>query len=205
MKPFDGYWLALGSELGLDDQTAGSLLNDLTERHAEPHRRYHTADHIEAVIRNLRDLEAANPTTLLAAFFHDAIYDATRSDNEAESAALLRDSLGALNRPEVDDAAAMILATAGHQLPDDAPAGTAAFLDADLAILAASAEIYHAYSRNIRVEYGHMTDADFRAGRIAVLSHFAEREELYFSTPGRARYESAARANLAMELASLMG
>jgi predicted metal-dependent HD superfamily phosphohydrolase len=200
---FVQHWLSLAETLGVAAQTSHLLLDDLVERHTEPHRHYHTGDHIVAVISRLASLDALTPTTLLSAYFHDAIYDATRADNEARSAELAVAVLGPLEISEVDDVAAIIRATAGHQLPDDAPTETAVFLDADLAILAAPTTVYDAYARAIRAEYAHMNDADFRSGRTAVLTHFAERETLYFTDPGKARFEAAARKNLARELASL--
>lgn len=204
---FAQHWNALAAGLGIAESATQSLLDDLVARHTEPHRRYHTVEHIEAVVSHLHALDAATPTTLLAAYFHDAIYDATRADNEALSAELAAEALGALGVAVVDaivdDVAAIIIATAGHELPTDAPSGTPAFLDADLAILAARPEVYDAYAIAIRAEYAHMSDADFRSGRAAVLTHFAERDQLYFTEAGQARFDELARANLARELAAL--
>jgi len=200
---FTEHWLTLAASLDIAPDSAQSILDDLLDRHREPHRSYHTVEHIEAVIEHLHALDAATPTTILAAYFHDAIYDATRPDNEARSADLAVEVLAAVGLSNVNDVAAIIRATAGHQLPAGAPSDTAAFLDADLAILAAPPDVYDRYALAIRAEYSHMSDVDFREGRAAVLAHFAEREQLYFSAAGRARFDQAARSNLARELALL--
>ncbi len=195
-------WAELASELDLDAQAANDIGFDLAACHTEPHRHYHTMEHITAVLRHLSDLHAATPTSRLAAFFHDAIYEPTRFDNEAQSAELAREVLTAVHRPEADDVAAIVMATANHELPADGPRETAAFLDADLAILAAAPDVYDTYVTNIRAEYDHMTDDDFRRGRAAVLEGFLARDRLFFTSAGQARFEARARANLRRELAA---
>jgi len=196
-------WAELAAELELDPEPANDIGFDLAACHTEPHRHYHTMEHITAVLAHLRDLNAATPTARLAAFFHDAVYEPTRADNEVQSAELAREVLSAVDRPEGDDVAAIILATAKHALPDSAPRETAAFLDADLAILGASRDVYDTYTQNVRAEYRHMADEDFRAGRKAILQAFLERDRLYFTTAGQARFEATARANLRREITEL--
>ena len=104
---------------------------------------------------------------------------------------------------EAADVAAIVAATAAHELAAGAPRDTAAFLDADLAILAAPAHVYDSYATNIRAEYAHVSDADFTVGRRAVLERFLTRDALYFTSAGRVRFEAAARANIRRELDTL--
>lgn len=196
-------WAELAADLDLDPEPTNDIGFDLAACHTEPHRHYHTMAHITAVLRTLEELHAATPTARLAAFFHDAVYDPTRADNEAQSAQLAREVLTAVDRPEADNVAAIVLATAAHALPDVAPRETAAFLDADLAILAAEPDRYAAYVEGIRAEYRHLSDAEFRAGRSAVLQTFLDRDRLFFTTAGQARFEARARANLRRELTEL--
>jgi predicted metal-dependent HD superfamily phosphohydrolase len=196
-------WAELAAELELEPEPAHDIGFDLAACHTEPHRHYHTTEHITAVLRHLDDLHASTPTARLAAFFHDAVYDPARSDNEAQSAELAREVLKAVERPEADDVAAIVLATAKHELPTDAPRDTAAFLDADLAILAARPEVYDTYTANVRAEYSHIADAEFRSGRQAILEGFLQRDRLFFTTAGQARFDVPARANLRREIAQL--
>ena len=196
-------WALLAAELELEPEPANDIGFDLAACHTEPHRHYHTMEHIEAVLVHLTDLHMATPTARLAAFFHDAVYDPTRSDNEAQSAELAREVLVAVGRPEADDVAAIVLATATHSLPANAPRETAAFLDADLAILAARPDVYDTYAQRVRAEYAHITDNDFRSGRKAILEGFLGRDRLYFTTAGQAKFEVAARTNLRREIAAL--
>jgi predicted metal-dependent HD superfamily phosphohydrolase len=71
---------------------SGAVRDELIARYGEPHRRYHTMIHVEDCLTQVRastDLTADQRDLLeTAIWFHDAIYDATRHDNEAESARL---------------------------------------------------------------------------------------------------------------------
>ena len=58
----------------------------LAAMYAEPHRRYHTLAHIDALCRHLtrwRALAMDAHSIDAAIWFHDAIYDTRRSDNDA--------------------------------------------------------------------------------------------------------------------------
>jgi pantetheine-phosphate adenylyltransferase len=79
-------------------------------------------------------------------------------------------------------------------------------LGADLAILGQPADVYDAYASSVRVEYSHINEANYRAGRRAVLAHFlalADAGTLYADDYFRQLYGEAARENLARELAAL--
>lgn len=190
---------------------AEEVLASLRNRYAEPHRHYHTWVHIEALLRwfEQRRNHLHDPLSVeLAILFHDAVYDPTRSDNEAESARLLKDA----DLPGLDGAARaralrMIEATAHHQIPDGLdPADLsdmAEFLDMDLSILGARTEVFDAYEQAIRREYAFVPEALYREARRGILQRFLERERLYFSDWGRERFEATARANLAASIAAL--
>lgn len=204
-------WHRLLGDAGLEpvaDPSPVSHLDALVARYREPHRRYHGVAHLAAVLRTLDELlapEPVSPSVRFAAWFHDAVYDATAAAgaNEAASADLADDVLGALDAPAalVGDVRSLIVATAAH-LPV-AVAQCAALLDADLAVLGGTEPAYRRYAEGIRLEYAHLDDATYRAGRAAVLERFLGRDRLYFTAVGVARFEAAARANLAAELARL--
>lgn len=188
-----------------------AVLPDLQRRYAEPQRHYHTWDHIQALLGwfGQRRSHLHDPAAVeLAILFHDAVYDPTRSDNEAESARLLADA----QLPRLDDAVRaralrMIEATARHEIPAGlAPADQsdmAEFLDMDLSILGARTEVFDAYEQAIRREYAFVPEALYREARRGILQRFLERERLYFSDWGRERFEATARANLAASIAAL--
>ncbi|MEU4668585.1 hypothetical protein AB0F91_11535 [Amycolatopsis sp. NPDC023774] len=92
-----------------------------------------------------------------------------------------------------------MLATAAHEAPEDDGAATA-LLDADLAILGATRATYAGYAAAVRREYAQYDEGAWAAGRAAVLANLLARPLLYRSETARARWETAARRNLAAEL-----
>ena len=196
------------------------VLASLLGRHREPHRRYHTLAHVRWVLRHVDELTTSEPVddldaVVVAACFHDAVYDARRTDNEATSARLARRELTAIGwpSPRIDAVVEMIDATAGHVGPHAAdgvagaasPDDVAVLLDADLAILGAPPNAYDAYVNGVRAESAHVDDAAWRTGRGAVVAALLARDPLYRTATARARWGVRARANLTAELASLRG
>jgi predicted metal-dependent HD superfamily phosphohydrolase len=188
---------------------ATTTLDRLLTRYRESHRHYHTLPHVLRVLRTLDELVANVPVpdagaVRLAAWYHDAVYEpaATGNANEVASAALARRDLVALGQPRarVDAIERLVLMTASHR-PTDAD-DEAVLCDADLAILAADAATYTAYANGVRAEYGHLSEAEWRSGRAAVLRTLLA-ERVLFHTPKMHAREATARANLAAELASL--
>jgi predicted metal-dependent HD superfamily phosphohydrolase len=171
----------------------------------EPHRRYHDLRHLAAVLGLVGELAAAaDPDAVrLAAWYHDVVYDPRRGDNEEVSAERARAGLRGLVPPErVEEVARLVLLTAGHDpAPDDA--NGAVLCDADLAVLAGPPEAYAAYASAVREEYGHLSDAEFTAGRTAVLEHLLALPALYRLPAVAAEWTPRARANLAAELSLL--
>ena len=193
---------------------APGLLADLRTRYAEPHRAYHSWSHIEALLALFDEVHPAladGDAVLLAILFHDAIYDPTRSDNEALSAELLTASAAGVTAPpdSLARATRLIEATRTHSLSDGQDASerddAALFLDLDLSILGASPERFDAYEQQVRQEYAFVPAAAFATGRARILQGFLGRETLYFSAWGRQRFEQPARANLQRSLAALGG
>lgn len=186
------------------------LLERLLTRHRERQRRYHTVAHVAAVVRHVTDLAGAEPmddlgAVVAAAFYHDAIYEPQHPANERASARLARRDLQRLGWPpqRVAHVASMIEATQRHADPADAD--TAVLFDADLAILGSAPTEYRAYAGQVRAEYAHVDDAQWRVGRAAVLAELLDRAPLYATATGRSRWEDAARSNLAAELSDLRG
>jgi predicted metal-dependent HD superfamily phosphohydrolase len=202
-------WLDLMTRLGIDANAARPALAEFLALYGETGRHYHTLDHIAALLRLLdahgravSDRDAVE----LAVFFHDAIYDPLRSDNEAASAALAGKRLTTLTLPVglVAKVERYILATrhdAGGWLPDDAD--LALLLDLDLSILAAERSMYAGYAKAIRREYAMFPDDIYRPGRKKVLSAFLARPQIYCTPALRALWETPARDNLAWEVSEL--
>ncbi len=181
---------------------------DLLARYAEPARRYHDLRHLEHVLASLEHVAATvsdDAAVALAAWFHDAVYDVRRDDNEEQSARLAESVLGPLHVPalSVEEVARLVRLTRTH---DPAPGDTngEAICDADLAILGSSAESYAEYVTRVRSEYAHVDDSTFRAGRAAVLRQLLDLPQLFRTPEGHHRWEAAARANVESELYKLL-
>ncbi|MGW0226801.1 HD domain-containing protein [Actinopolymorpha singaporensis] len=186
------------------DEVVVAVGRDLLARYAEPTRRYHDLRHLTEVldrIDHLAEFARQADAVRLAGWFHDAIYDPHRSDNEEASAQL---ATRALARCGVDGATSaevsrLVLLTAGHAPAADDPNG-AVLCDADLAVLSTAPERYAVYVSDVRAEYAHVPDEAFREGRAAILSDLAARDRLFGTEYGRAYWEKRARHNLAAEL-----
>jgi predicted metal-dependent HD superfamily phosphohydrolase len=184
-----------------------ALLADLEARYREPQRHYHTLQHLEecfAALDAVRPHVADVAAVELALWFHDAVYDVHRHDNEARSAGLAAATLRAAGLPDAltGKVTALILATRDHAAAD-ADADAAALLDADLAILGAAPARFDDYERQIRAEYAHVPDDVFVPARRRILENFLQRPHL-FATPGfRVRFGQQARANLETALRRL--
>jgi predicted metal-dependent HD superfamily phosphohydrolase len=180
----------------------------LEAAYAEPHRAYHTRRHIEDCLAKLAavdGLSRADRRRLeLAIWWHDAVYDPQRSDNEEASAAKALRELPALGvgADEAEEVARLVLLTKGHEAPPGDRLG-ALMVSIDLSILGAAPADYDAYAAAVRREYGHVPDEAFRAGRRRVLQGFLATGTLFPDPAFAARYDAAARANLAREIAAL--
>jgi len=183
------------------------LRDRLAERYREPHRRYHDLRHLQEVLQTVDDLaDAADDIEAVrwAAWFHDAVYDVHRDDNEERSARLAEQDLAAsgLDHDMVSEVSRLVRLTATHQ-PEDGDANGAVLCDADLRILAADPWRHAEYVADVRAEYAHVPDAEFRAGRAAVLRALLSSGRLFRTERAYTRWEERARANLAAELRRL--
>ena len=176
----------------------------LLSAYADPTRGYHDLRHLSEVCARLDELAAAGTefdrvAVGLAAWFHDAVYDALPGAEE-RSAAWAEHELGALGLDPaiVEEVARLVRLTETHRPAESDPNGCA-LSDADLAILAADPERYATYLADVRAEYSHLSDDDFRAGRDAILADLLAAPSLFHTAHARAHWEAAARHNLATE------
>ncbi len=184
---------------------------ELTALYLAPDRHYHGIRHIEALLALLgahRQAFADPEAAEAAIWFHDAIYDSRRKGNEIASASLAAERLkGQVDAPRLARIVKMIEATATHEVPEfvdeTARRDAALFLDMDLSILGAPAEAFEAYETAVRREYGWVNDADWRAGRAAVLKSFLARPRIFHTDDFAELFEARARENMAGSLARL--
>ncbi|GAB2451077.1 hypothetical protein GCM10027062_35080 [Nocardioides hungaricus] len=181
----------------------------LVASYAHPDRGYHDGRHLTEVLERLHELSAQGEefdlmAVVLAAWFHDSVYDA-QPDAERRSAAWAAEALPALVEPAVvDEVVRLVLLTEHHRPADDDPNGCA-LSDADLAILAAAPARYAEYVASVRREWAHLSDSDFAAGRATILRDLLAKPHLFHTAHARSAWEAAARANVEGELVSLAG
>jgi len=184
---------------------AASVGEKLLAAWSEPGRAYHGVSHLEACLARFDEVRefADRPDAVeLALFFHDAIYDTRAVDNEARSAAWAREALIAGGAPgeAIDRVVACIMATRLSAEPVDPDARL--MVDIDRAILGADREEFDAYERGVREEYAWVDEEHYVTARIGVLERFLAQRKI-FKTPACARFEGAARANIARSVATL--
>ena len=184
----------------------------LEARYNEKHRAYHTLKHIH---HGLEELTFAThhlefPAEVqIAWFFHDAVYDIQRKDNEEQSVALAKKFLteSHIDISVTDRIGELILTTKHTKLPEKNDEKF--MVDIDLAILGQQIEIFDAYEINIRREYSqHYTQKEIDTGRAVFLVMFLKRAEqtsIYATNFFREKYESQARQNLRRALEKLKG
>lgn len=198
-------WLVLWQRLGAQGDSH-AVYNDLVARYSEPHRAYHTLEHIGHCLDEFEQVRqlATNPDAVeLALWYHDAIYDTNAKDSEKRSSALavemvrnasLSDNLG-------QSVANLIIATKHSATPTDSDVQL--IVDIDLSILGQPENRFDEYERQIRKEYKLVADDKFAAGRSAILRSFLDRPSIYSTQFFRNKYEMQARRNIARLLARL--
>ena len=202
-----GQWLETWRQLGVGDSPAlRQLHGDVLDRYGEPHRHYHTHQHLAECFEKVHDIIslAQHPAEIhVGLWFHDVIYDTQRHDNEERSAEWARNAARDFGT-EADSAQRIydLIMFTRHAV---APVGIDAevLVDTDLSILGAPPERFQEYEAQVRNEYAWVPDVTFRSARAKILTEFLDRSHL-FSTPHfRERYEAQARRNLQHSLLAL--
>jgi predicted metal-dependent HD superfamily phosphohydrolase len=194
-------WVNLLTTFGVPPAKAYPAFDTLVEAYSEPHRHYHTLEHVGEVLRVVGRLKGG-PAVQLAVWYHDAVYHPRAKENEARSAELAERELAALGLPAevVKLVGDLVRSTAHFDATTFSGADFDTLHDADLAILGASEVRYARYAADIRKEYSWVPDADYRAGRRKVLEAFLTRPRIYRTEVLFAEGEEAARRNMFGEL-----
>ena len=194
--------------------------------YASPSRHFHGLEHLAAMrsfVERLPSFAKLDPlwraAVLLALWFHD--FDmafapgAPNEERSAQSLFALAKSTGALgrlrfgSRSPVSLAVELILATKTHKALapilsfGEGRLAAGCLLDADMAVLAAEPAGYALYRGQIRSEWAHFSDADFRQGRCAFLQSLASDPAGLFILPENQSLDAPARRNAADELNEL--
>jgi len=196
-------FIALLKNYSDDDALIENLWNELAKNYSGKKRFYHTLRHLENLLLQLNSVkeEIHNWDALLfTLFYHDAIYNSLKADNEEKSAELAEKRMQQLAVPTetINRCKEQILATKSHNYSTDSD--TNYFTDADLSVLGENWETYANYLGNVRKEYSIYPDLIYNPGRKKVLMHFLAMERIYKTDFFFTRYEKQAKENLQKEL-----
>jgi predicted metal-dependent HD superfamily phosphohydrolase len=201
-------WRELAARYACEASRAQVVLHELVAAYCEPHRHYHTIEHIAALLRQMQDHGQSvvdRDGVTLAMLFHDVVYDPRRNDNEEKSAHFAHERLALVGFHDrvVAKVERYIHATKhGQDLQTDDP-DLAVLLDLDLSTLGVAPAEYRVYAQAIRREYSHVPDELYRTGRRQMLRGFLGREQIYRTDRLHALWEERARANISAEMAEL--
>lgn len=182
--------------------------HDLVTRYGETHRRYHTTQHLSECLglwRTVHALAARPGEVAVALWFHDAVYDTKRQDNEERSADLARNAVtrAGLASEVGERVHALIMATRHDAVPTDRDMQL--LVDIDLSILGADDARFDEYERQVSEEYAWVPSTIFRSTRRKILEQFLERPRIFQTEHFYQAREAAARQNLQRSVMQLGG
>lgn len=192
-------WLSLMHAFGVGPNL--DTYKHLLIAYSEPHRHYHTTDHIIACLRQLDgalDLAIFPAEVEVALWFHDAIYSPAASENEsrsAEWAAQFLSSAG-VSREACQRVHQHIMATRHEAQPADSDSALDLFSVKTPVPTRSSRKTYTRSTAGYRGSW-------YRRKRREILQSFLDRKYIYATPHFRNRYEQAARSNLRSAIGEL--
>jgi predicted metal-dependent HD superfamily phosphohydrolase len=200
--PFEARWSETWRLLALETPPS-PILQQLLARYAEPQRAYHTSQHLNecfAIFDELRAGMLHSGEVACAIWFHDAVYDPRRADNEERSADWALEVLSATGAPADVIASVRQLILSTTHTAEPVGLDQSILTDIDLAILGAPAERFAEYESQIRLEHSWVPAFVYRRERAHVLRGFLERPRIYRTELLHGRLEERARRNLGRAL-----
>ncbi len=210
---FRSHWLRFLRRFAIVDDSLPTVYGFLMDLYGAESRHYHTMKHIVRMLDELEALRHTVPESLPGLFndpiedaaiefgvwFHDAVYDTMEHDNEERSAQYAKKEarrLG-LSRPVAQLTKHYIRTTDHRRLAEDR--GAEILCDLDLMSLAGSRDEFRENTRLIQLEYAHVPNDKFKAGRRAFFEAMLDRNKrpsIYQTAYFFDRFEEKARANL---------
>ncbi|MDF4202581.1 hypothetical protein PXD56_06435 [Maribacter sp. SA7] len=189
-----------------DTSLINTLWTEIEKNYSGNKRHYHTLQHLDNLLAQLTNVkeEIQNwDTILFTLYYHDIIYNATKSDNEEKSAELAEKRMKeiSLSSEVIEQCKIQILATKSHFSSTNSD--TNYFTDADLSVLGQSWETYTLYYKNVRKEYAIYPSFIYNPGRKKVLLHFLSMDKIFKTDFFYNKFETQAKQNLQRELDSL--
>ena len=178
---------------------AAAVFDELDALYREPHRRYHSAAHIEHCLRQF-DLAADRmdePDAVeMALWFHDAIYDIPASENELRSAELFAARARGRGSERFRSSVHRLIMATTHLDPPPATLDESFIVDIDLSSFGLPWDEFLRDSRAVRAEHPHVPDSEFTPRQMKFLRSLAARPVFCFTEYFRDRHEARARRNI---------
>lgn len=186
-----------------NDRLTNELWTEIEKHYSDKKRHYHTLQHLDNLLTQLTEIKdkIQNWDTLLfTLYYHDIIYNATKSDNEEKSAELAEKRLKqiSVSNDKIEFCKRQILATKSHLKSTDSD--TNYFTDADLSVLGQDWKIYSSYFKNVRKEYSIYPNFVYNPGRKKVLNHFLAMDRIFKTDFFYNKFERQAKQNLQKEI-----
>lgn len=212
LSPEEYQWMeqrfdSLCHQLELPVQEISIWRQELFTNYENADRYYHNLVHVYNFIKLFEEHKTAIEKPLLfevAIWWHDAIYEAKRNDNETRSVQLaLRCWKNYLSTTDLKYIAILISSTEKH-LPLIEENDVHYFLDMDLSILATANHVYQQYVSYIEKEYTtYYPKVLYNIGRTKAMKSFHSRRQLYFTPFFNENYEFQAKNNIKLELGTI--
>ncbi len=186
-----------------NDILINELWIDIEKKYSTKKKYYHTLVHLENILKELLKVKGEIKNwnvVLFSLYYHDIIYNSSKSDNEEKSAEYAERQMKKLlvEVNLIEGCKRQILATKTHSLSAENDINY--FIDADLSVLGERWEIYKEYFINVRKEYSIYPKIIYNSGRKKVLVHFLESKKIFKTDFFYNKYEVQAKQNLQKEI-----
>lgn len=184
---------------------AGELYRILVDKYSEPHRSYHTLEHIRHCLAQLdgaRHLADDADAIELAIWFHDAVFDIGADDNERRSALLFDSRLGPYLSPERAAYIHHLIRDTEHPSEPGDNDGRL-MVDIDLSSFALPWDEFMRDTRAILAESAHVPEAQLVAGKCRFLNALLSRSSIFQTVHFREHHEAQARSNIERHMRDL--
>ena len=185
----------------IDENYFKNYYQILKLHYTDPKRFYHTFNHIKTLLDSLYDFHITNIEKIkieLAIWFHDIIYDPKQKNNEEVSSrefTFFGIEVG-LDFDLIEEIVNMIIATK-H---DDSAKTRLEKIMCDIDLKQLAFPEYIQNSNNVKKEFAHLTNKEWKKGRSNFLKTFINKEFIYYTNEYRGALEDTARINLQKEL-----
>lgn len=184
---------------------AESVFNEVLQHYSEPHRYYHTPEHIDHCLAQLHlstHLMDEPDAVEMAIWFHDVVYDPKADDNERVSAELFMERCRDGTCGDFAQKVFQLIMTTTHMRHPES-LDERHMVDIDLSSFGSPYQAFLADGEAVRKEFRHVPDAKYFPARLKFLQSLMGRPSFYHTSFFQERYETCARENITRHIAEL--